>query len=272
MKRYLNILLLIVFVSSTFVLESCFKKGPNDPFISFRSRKARVVGDWKIKDYSIETTTDFIDAEKDYYKFVGTDDAVSETIGYSNKQGVKDTTWTWTGIVVAGGEASTERVFLFDKNGKVTYKFHYILSEFYEEKDEEATDPAIDSTLSIERKLYNTGTWNFLYNVDDYKKKERVSIVWEYIDFEQINNKKEIWRYDDEDENPTQEFNYSTRQQSRSYYYNGENTELWVLDKLKSKEIYMYRYLDNNYKENYENAAIENTSLKGYEAYELEQE
>ncbi len=272
MKRYINILLLIVFVSSTFMLESCFKKGPNDPFISFKTRKARMTGDWKIKDYLLETTTDYIDGEKDIYKFTGADDAVSETIGYENKDGVKDTTWTWKGKIVEGGVMQTERYFLFDKDGKVTYKFHYILSEFYEEKDEEALDPAIDSTLTIERKLYNTGTWNFMNGVDDYKKKERVTIVWEYVDFEQINNTKIIWRYEDEEENPTQEFNHSTRQQSRSYYYNGENTEVWILDKLKSKEIMMYRFLDNNYKENFEGAATVNTSLKGYEQYDLEQE
>ena len=96
-------LLLIVFVSSTFMLESCFKKGPSDPFISFKSRKARMTGDWKIKDYLLETTTDFIDGEKDIYKFTGTDDNVSEKIGYEHKDGVKDTTWTWNGKVVQGG-------------------------------------------------------------------------------------------------------------------------------------------------------------------------
>jgi len=272
MKRYFNILLLIVFVSSVFMLESCFKKGPNDPFISFKTRKARMTGEWKIKDYLLETTTDYIDGEKDIYKFTCTDDAVSEKIGYKNKEGVKDTTWTWKGKVVAGGQLETERMFIFDKHGKVTYKFHYILSEHFPEKDEEALNPAIDSTLSIERKLYNTGTWNFLVGVDEYKRKERISIVWEYVDFEQINNKKVIWQYEDEETDPTEEFNYSTRMQTRSYYYNGEMTELWILDKCKNKEIMMYRYIDNNYKVNEEGAATENTSVKGYEQYDLERE
>jgi len=278
MKRYINILLLIVFVSSTFMLGSCFKKGPNDPFISFRARKARMTGDWKIKDYLLETTTDFIDGEKDIYKFTGSADAVSETIGYKNKEGVKDTTWTWSGKVVEGGVLKTERYFLFDKDGKVTYKYHYILSEFYEDDSEE---PGVDyggqswwadTTRSIERKLYNTGTWNFLLGVDDYKKRERINVVWEYVDFEQIDNIKIVYRAEDEEEQPSQEVNESTRQQSRSYYYNGENTEVWVLDKLKNKELMMYRYLDNNYKKSDETSEIVNTSLKGYEQYDLEQE
>jgi len=255
-----------------FLLESCFKKGPNDPFISFKTRKARMTGEWKIKDYLLETTTDYIDGKKDIYKFTGKDDAVSEKIGYESVQGKKDTTWTWNGKIV------TERMFIFDKNGKVTYKYHYKLSEFYED---EADGPTVDydgetwwsdTTLSIERKYYNTGTWNFLLGVDDYKRKERVSIVWEYVDFEQIDNTKIVYRSEDEEEQPWKEVNSPIRQQSRSYYYNGELTELWILDKLKGKELMMYRYIDNNTKESLESAEVLNTSIKGYEQYDLEQE
>ena len=112
----------------------------------------------------------------------------------------------------------------------------------------------------------------FLLGVDDYKKRERVTIVWEYVDFEQINNTKIVYTPEDTEEEPVHEENHSTRKQSRSYYYNGENTEVWILDKLKNKEMMIYRYLDNNYKENDETSAVVNTSLKGYEQYDLEQE
>ncbi len=272
MNRYLSVVMLIVFVSSTLLLESCLKKGPNDPFVSFKTRKARMTGEWIIKDYLYETTTDYIDGRKDIYKFTSTNDAVSETIGYANVNGIKDTTWTWNGKIV------TERMINFDKNGKVTLKYNYKLSEFYEDVTEAPTIPFddkiwwADTTITIERKYYNTGTWNFLNNIDDYKNKERITIMWDYWDFEQINNIKVVYRSDNEDTQPSQEINESSRTQSRSYFYNGENTETWVLDKLKNKEIFMYRYLDNNFKESVSNSETANTSIKGYESYELEQE
>lgn len=45
MKRYT--LLLLVIISFGFVFQSC-KKGENDPFLSLRSRKARVCGVWNL--------------------------------------------------------------------------------------------------------------------------------------------------------------------------------------------------------------------------------
>lgn len=47
MKKLLVILLLGIFVIPTF--NSC-KKGENDPSISFKSRKARLVGEWSLKE------------------------------------------------------------------------------------------------------------------------------------------------------------------------------------------------------------------------------
>lgn len=47
-------LLIAVVVLATFA--GC-KKGENDPFLSFRSRDARVVGEWKVSNYSYDETT-----------------------------------------------------------------------------------------------------------------------------------------------------------------------------------------------------------------------
>lgn len=46
MKRYT--LLLLIIISLGFVFQSC-KKGENDPFLSLRSRKARITGEWILK-------------------------------------------------------------------------------------------------------------------------------------------------------------------------------------------------------------------------------
>ncbi len=274
MKRYIKIFFLISVLFSTLVFESCLKKGPNDPFLSFRSRKARMTGEWVIKSYLLQTTTDYIDGSKYLYKLTSTDDNVAETKGFENYQGQKDTSWTWNGTI------QTDRTFEFDKYGKVTYRYHYKISYF---KEDEAEMPSwtnpnngvsywVDTTWSYERKLYNTGTWNFLNGIDDYKSKERISIMWEYKDFVETYNIKTLARAEDSDINPDIQDNVSSRKQTRSYYYNGESTEAWILDKLKNKEATMYRYIDNNYKENNDQAELENTSVKGYESYELEQE
>ena len=50
MKKTIIFLSAIILSSITF--EGCFKKGPDDPFISLRTRKARVVGDWTISSGS----------------------------------------------------------------------------------------------------------------------------------------------------------------------------------------------------------------------------
>jgi len=255
-------------------MESCFKKGPNDPFISFKSRKAQMTGDWIIKSYLLQTTTDYIDGSKYTYKLASTDDNVAETKGFENYTGQKDTGWTWNGTI------ETDRTFSFDKYGKVTYRYHYKISYFKEDESEMPTwtDPDngvsywVDTTWSYERKLYNTGTWNFLKGVDEYKDKERLTIMWEYKDFEEIYNIKTVKRAEDSDINPDIPNNLSSRIHKSSYFYNGENTETWILDKLKSKEAMMYRYIDDNYKENLGGAETVNTSIKGYESYELEQE
>lgn len=50
-----TLLFLLVF-SSTFLIDAC-KKGDNDPFLSLKSRTARLKGDWKLTAGSITTTT-----------------------------------------------------------------------------------------------------------------------------------------------------------------------------------------------------------------------
>src|SRR5438105_1316785 len=51
MKKVIILILFIITVSSALFF-SC-KKGPEDPSISFRSRKARVTGTWKVNTYTV---------------------------------------------------------------------------------------------------------------------------------------------------------------------------------------------------------------------------
>jgi hypothetical protein len=264
MKKNISLLLLISILFGIISLSGC-KKGPNDPFISLKSRKARVVGDWIIAKYKYETTTNFIDGQKRYYLLEQDGENIKETIGQFNNPNYVDTTWTWDGVII------TERMLNFDKNGKVVLKWHYKIDEYYPDPNEDASI-IHDTILSYERIYQNTGTWNFLYNVDEYKKKERLTIMWEYVDFEQIYNIKAIELDQDADDPQPIESNISQREQTRSYYYNGELTETWTIDKLKNKEMMMYRNIDNNKKYSLDQSEIENTTVKGLEQYDLEQE
>ncbi|MCC7301187.1 MAG: DUF5004 domain-containing protein [Bacteroidia bacterium] len=51
-----NFFLVMLAIASAVTFNSCTKKGENDPFLSLRSRKARVVGEWKMTDYKATDT------------------------------------------------------------------------------------------------------------------------------------------------------------------------------------------------------------------------
>jgi hypothetical protein len=66
MKKLLLVLLVAIIAIPTF--QSC-KKGENDPFISLKSRKARLVGEWTLKDGSMTFT--YSDGSYDTYTLNG---------------------------------------------------------------------------------------------------------------------------------------------------------------------------------------------------------
>jgi hypothetical protein len=55
MKKVFIILLAVVISGTLF--EGCLKKGEGDPFISLRSRKGRLEGEWKLKSGTVTTTS-----------------------------------------------------------------------------------------------------------------------------------------------------------------------------------------------------------------------
>ncbi|HLP39837.1 hypothetical protein [Lacibacter sp.] len=63
MKKYL---LLFLLLSSTFL--SCFRKGEDDPFVSFRSRKARVEGRWKVKTLFVKQVNKYTTHKDEFFQ------------------------------------------------------------------------------------------------------------------------------------------------------------------------------------------------------------
>jgi len=62
----------IIIATLAFAMLLGCKKGENDPGISFRSRDARVVGEWKVANYEINSESDFLgNITKNKEKFDG---------------------------------------------------------------------------------------------------------------------------------------------------------------------------------------------------------
>lgn len=114
-------------------LESC-KKGENDPFLSLRSRKARVTGDWTVK------------------KGEGTRTSGSTT-----------TTWTFDGATYTQTQGSnsvstSETITMnFEKDG--TYKMVTTIT---------------DASVNYTDVTTETGTWNFTGKIGDDKNKDHI--------------------------------------------------------------------------------------------------
>lgn len=176
MKKQFSVVLLgLVIVTASFV--GC-KKGENDPFLSFRSRKGRLAGEWKVTSMS-GTRVDGSSGTTTTFTYDGT--TYSET----------------TGSNVSTMPLSQEMT--FEKDG--TYKTH-------------STYTLMSTTFNEDE----NGTWNFTGRIGDDKNKDHVVMrtlsstsgtstststqTWEgddapsmvlYID--QLKNKEVIFKY-----------------------------------------------------------------------------
>ncbi|NCU04750.1 MAG: hypothetical protein GXC73_12260 [Chitinophagaceae bacterium] len=138
MKKYL---LLFVLISSTFL--SCFKKGEDDPFISFRSRKARVEGRWKVKTLFIKQTNKYKTYKDEYYQKLENGVQTDSIVEYIN------------GVPVTGTAKGNRKIlYSFSKGGQFQMK------DFKGDKD----------TMIL------TGTWSFNVRGGGVKRRELIYI------------------------------------------------------------------------------------------------
>lgn len=141
MKNFLKSTLLISLFVGFFT--EC-KKGEDDPFISFRSRKARVAGEWKLTK--------------------GT------STGISTSHGTNPTTTSYT-------ENYTESTYSYFSNSGSQTGTHSFAIEF--KKDGTYTSVQNMSTAGTGTIVNNitintSGVWNFTGRVGDYKEKEQI--------------------------------------------------------------------------------------------------
>lgn len=224
----------------------CFGVGEDDPFISLRTRKARMTGNWDVSVYY-----------KNVRQIYGIDNnTVLRVITDVQGEEYLETT------EIIGSDQDIEEVegtvlqneMTFDKNGYFTSIYEYQIVESI--TDEESLE-VTTTTFTVKETM--DGTWNFLGRIDNYSNKERLSLV--------VTNSKithttvTVVQSDDDEEEPVP----TTNVEVWTYTYaNGEMSMIWELDMLKNSEVHMYQDL-NNFYQNSSDAAGSSFTEVGYQ-------
>ena len=293
MKKFRIIGLLLIVVMMSTLLEGCFRKGENDPFISFRSRKARMSGSWTITEFTGDYLVKLNDGENRKILLKQNGITISETTEYINMsqhtqdslQAGQDTTIEWKGKII-------DAFYEIREDGTFDFAYEYTLEKTHSKYYENGTTlpitpyfPAypgmpftIDSTMTRNYRTEYRGRWNFLDDVDGYKYRERV--IFEIENAIHLTNRAVTYVCDAEDDdgkwdlgNPVDtSFSSQSLESINHKYANGEYSILWELDKLKNLEVTMLRTLDHIYTHALTGFEGYKTTRKGTEFTELEQE
>lgn len=227
-------LLLFAFIGLS-TLTGCLKKGDEDPFISLRSRKARVIGKWTIKDYNLSYTDIFVDGTKEKYDLLFS--GSNATLTLESIQTAKDTIITWKGAVVEG-------TYEFDEDGEMQFYLDYDLKRDSTYRDPD-TDDQWDYEWSEHSRFDYRGTWNFLDKIDNFKDKERITFVWTTQIATKNYNIKTTYTDPEDPQNPTVQ-NQPRQDNSTNKHANGEVADVWTITQLRNKEIKLYRQINED--------------------------
>jgi len=182
MKR---IVVLSLYLIVTFVLFNGCRRGEDDPFISFRSRKARVTGKWKMTSY--KTTYNY-----------------TESSGFTTEIFIGNgSTYTFTDLNSYGVNSS--------KTGTFTYEITF------------KKDGSYTAQINEDGEITNIeGKWNFTRGVGDMKDKSQITLYEtsykdrddtntstghyfnDTYDLKELRNNKMVWyrKYTDTSTNP----------------------------------------------------------------------
>jgi len=139
-KTFIKILFLSALIGG---LAEC-RKGEDDPLISFRSRKARVAGEWKLTSGSVT--------------------------GLSTSHGTNPVTTSYT-------ENYTESTYSYFSNSGSQSGTHSYDIEFKKDGTYTSTQKmstTITGTVVNNITITTSGVWNFTGRVGDYKEKEQI--------------------------------------------------------------------------------------------------
>lgn len=235
MKKLTNVLAVLSFaVLITPALESC-KKGEEDPGLSLRSRKARLVGEWKVSNYT-ETTT----YTQNSSTFIGPSTTSSSSNG-TLKVDYDGENFTTENIInsSSGGSTNSKSVakgdfkYTFEKDGTFTLT----QTKVYEETEKEETNTyALETITKYDISLNIKGTWNFVLSVsNDIKNKQYIVLT-----FTEEENTTKVDKEDKltiKSSGTTNVTTTSTINSSKSTFETNDISQTWELVRLANKEI-----------------------------------
>jgi hypothetical protein len=218
---------LMLSVCAAFILSAC-RKGPEDPLLSFRSRKVRLSGEWKV----INNNTNILYSnvissgatETREFNLGSTEFSITGTENFNKKFPV-DTTFSHpiTGTVDA-------HAFSFDKEGNFTYNYTYSYEQIHPVRVNGTTQT---QKYTVKETVLKNGKWYFAGKSGDFKNKENLVLS--------------VLSAKTSTETSTTIGTASTEtkifETDRSYAFN-ESLEVWHLIKLRNKEIKMEMKLD----------------------------
>ncbi len=268
MRNRKVLVLFLVAVMTATLFEGCFKKGDEDPFISLRSRKARITQDWEVSGFEGKYLVKLNSGENRFIDLKQTGNEISETTEYTKMSQTtqdslsagQDTTIVWKGKI-------NDAYYKIKNDGSFEFVYEYTLEKTHRKEYLEngynqpistfwpafpGQNFSVDSVMKRNYRTVYKGRWNFLHNEDGYKNKER--IIFEIEDAVNITNLSTTYIFDAEDDdgvfpnNPVDTtFSRQSLESVSNKYANGERSILWEINKLRSKEVTFKRMLDHIY-------------------------
>ena len=228
-KKLLGYMFAILMLALPLVFSGCGKVGDEDPFLSFRSRKARLCGNWTVSNF----TSEILKKENNISTKI-----VTTVEGDSWKQVItipsSDSTRTLTGkIAKDAGQEEGAYTFTFDKNGKAKMVYKY---EFDEDQSSEDDDQSRILRTEVSEEM--TGNWEFVSGIDnEYKNKERIS----FIILSQKTTTKEWEIISSDDEGGATLPHLLSSSTISDSYANGEMSIIYQIIELRNTEVKLHQ-------------------------------
>lgn len=177
MKKIILVTLLLISTAMTLTIVGC-KKGNKDPFITFKSREARLTGKWKITAWTVN--------EKD------------QLTGHK-----VDTTAAGGCTFTRTRDTSYEDFITFDKSGE--YEVRYKMTATLTMDPQAPSATCVASTSSVDAISMSEGIWMFAGGSGNFKNKEELILtdvyhvngaIWDII---QLKSKEILIEFDETD-------------------------------------------------------------------------
>lgn len=229
------------------------KKGEGDPFLSLKSRKSRLVGEWTIDSWSYHMATNSV------LNMVSTYSSLSTTYSYTSKytgaqtydlnidksifkvsentfseSSQSNSSYFYSENKKKYGTASGNATIEFSKDGVFTRKIEYSNANLnVNSAIVNAGSTNTYNFTALESKVETTsGTWEFLDGIDgEYKNKERVIL--------HIKSIATTLKYADIN-------GVETNSSENLSFKDADNNEIWLLTTLKNNEVIFEAESSNN--------------------------